>query len=89
MSATLNIFPSLNPFNARSWTLALIILLHFGFFLVLSSGRSVSIIHRDTEPTRLVDVKDAERPVEMKDGVAVPMWKQIPITFQLNERQRI
>lgn len=24
----------------------------------------------------------------MKDGVPVAMWKQIPITFQLNERRR-
>lgn len=71
MSATLNTFPSLNQFNARSWTLALIILLHFGFFLVLSSGLSVSIIRSEPKPTSLVVVKGEEKPEEKRREIEV------------------
>lgn len=46
MSAvTVNTFPSINAFtSARSWFLAIIVLLHVGFFWALSNGLSVGSI---------------------------------------------
>lgn len=67
MGATLNTFPSLNEFNARSWTLAAIIALHVGFFFVLSSGVRMPVIHEVTGPIRLLPQatpKPEPRPVD-------------------------
>jgi protein TonB len=46
MSAvTVNTFPSINTFtSARSWFLAIIVLLHVGFFWALSNGLSIGAI---------------------------------------------
>lgn len=42
MIATINAFPPLHAFNSsRSWFLALIVLMHLGFFWALSNGLSV------------------------------------------------
>jgi protein TonB len=42
---TVNTFPSMNAFtSARSWFLALIVLLHLGFFWALSNGLSIGAI---------------------------------------------
>jgi protein TonB len=44
MSATVNAFPPLHAFNSsRSWFLALIVLLHMGFFWALTNGLTVYI----------------------------------------------
>jgi protein TonB len=43
MSATINAFPAVHTFNSpRSWVLAIIALLHLGFFWLLTSGLSKS-----------------------------------------------
>lgn len=45
MSVTINAFPPLHAFtSARSWVLAIIVLLHVGFFWALSSGLSPSMV---------------------------------------------
>jgi periplasmic protein TonB len=62
MIATVNTFPPLHALNApRSWFLALIALLHLGFFWVLTHGVSIGSIH--IEPTTVVDfLPDAPKP---------------------------
>lgn len=58
MSVTINAFPPLHAFtSARSWFLAIIVLLHVGFFWVLSSGLSHSLVTILPDPliTHFVD----------------------------------
>lgn len=63
MSATLNTFPSLNQLNVRSWTLASIILLHFGFFWALSSGVPMPAVFTERR-TEVVPLPEIPRPVD-------------------------
>lgn len=71
MSATLNTFPSLNQLNARSWTLALIILLHVGFFWALSSGVHMPAVF--TEPrTEVVPLPEIEKPMDKRERPQEP-----------------
>jgi protein TonB len=65
MSATLNTFPSLNQLNARSWTLALIILLHFGFFWALSSGVHMPAVFTERR-TEIVPLPEIPKPVDKR-----------------------
>ena len=45
MNTTINAFPPVHAFNSsRSWVLALIVLIHLGFFWALTSGLARSII---------------------------------------------
>lgn len=45
-ATTINTFPSVHSWSSpRSWALAIIVLLHVGFFWVLTNGISVSIPH--------------------------------------------
>jgi protein TonB len=62
MSATtVNAFPPLHAFNSsRSWFLALIVLVHLGFFWALTQGRAIIVEHA---PPVIVDFLPApERP---------------------------
>jgi protein TonB len=65
MSATtVNAFPPLHEFNSsRSWVLALIVLVHLGFFWALTHGVAFRIINTGTE-TWVVDV-----PIDIVDPV--------------------
>jgi protein TonB len=55
MTATINTFPPFQSMNSpRGWILALIVLLHFGFFVLLSSGMGVRIIDALRPPPVLV-----------------------------------
>src|SRR5688572_8734927 len=50
MLATMNAFPPLHAFNSpRSWFLALVVLVHLGFFWALTSGLAVYIF--DAKPS--------------------------------------
>lgn len=63
MSATtVNAFPPLHAFNSsRSWFLALIVLLHAGFFWVLTHGVTIGTLK--IEPPVIVDfIPDKQRP---------------------------
>ena len=55
-ATTINSFPSLHSWRSpRSWALAIIVLLHAGFFWVLSNGLSHSILNVfDPEPPVLI-----------------------------------
>jgi protein TonB len=54
MSATMNAFPPLHAFNSsRGWFLALIVLLHAGFFWVLTHGVTIGSVK--IEPKMVVD----------------------------------
>lgn len=55
MNATINTFPPFQSMNSpRGWILAAIVLLHFGFFVLLSSGMGVRIIDALKPPPVLV-----------------------------------
>jgi len=46
MSVTINAFPPVHAFNSsRAWTIAIIALIHVGFFWALTSGLARSILH--------------------------------------------
>jgi protein TonB len=57
MSATINTFPPFQSMNSpRGWILAVIVLLHFGFFLLLSSGMGHRIVEAFRPPTIVVEL---------------------------------
>jgi protein TonB len=62
MSATMNAFPPLHAFNSsRGWFLALIVLLHAGFFWVLTHGVTIGSI--EIPPPIIVDfLPDSTKP---------------------------
>jgi hypothetical protein len=63
MSAiTVNAFPPLHAFNSsRSWFMALIVLLHAGFFWVLTHGVTIGTLK--IEPPVIVDfIPDKQKP---------------------------
>jgi protein TonB len=84
---TVNTFPSMNAFtSARSWFLALIVLLHLGFFWALSNGLSIGAVMQfappivatfpKVEPRQLPPPRQIDHaPVE---GVTIPVRSKIP-----------
>jgi protein TonB len=63
MSATINAFPAVHAFNSsRSWAMAIIVLLHVGFFWVLTSGLSRSISVLPAPRTEVVFREEPVRP---------------------------
>ena len=63
MSATLNTFPAVNTFNSPSvWVMAIIALLHLGFFWVLTAGLSKSITISQPPTTKVVIPADPVEP---------------------------
>ncbi|HKE95780.1 MAG TPA: TonB family protein [Povalibacter sp.] len=82
MSATLNTFPAVHTFNSpRSWAMAIIVLIHAGFFWALTSGlsRPISFL----QPTHTDGyVKEPDRPVD-------PPREQLPEPVHRITDQRI
>jgi protein TonB len=76
MSAiTVNTFPSIHSFtSARSWFLAIIVLLHVGFFWALSNGLSLGTIIEIRPPT-IVD----NLPAPLKPTRREPVIDDVPI----------
>jgi periplasmic protein TonB len=70
MTATLNTFPALNTLTSpRSWVMAVIVLLHLGFFWALSNGLSLKIVEIFPPPlqTDFIETKrppPPERPID-------------------------
>lgn len=64
MSATVHSFPPLQSMNSpRGWALAIIVLLHIGFFLLLTSGLSARIMTVLTpQRTQVVDIAPQNLP---------------------------
>jgi protein TonB len=62
MSATtINSFPAFHSYrSSRAWFMAFIVLLHLGFFWVLSSGLGVTIIDVVLPPPKVEFIKDPE-----------------------------
>jgi protein TonB len=84
---TVNTFPSINAFtSARSWFLALIVLLHVGFFWALSNGLSIGAVMQFAPPIVATFPKAAPRelppPREITDspveGVTIPVRAEMP-----------
>jgi protein TonB len=75
MSVTVSTFPSLNSFNSRSWVLAAIILLHLGFFWVLSSGLAIRIFEPLRPPTQYVPLDDI-KPQPQKREIVIESVSQ-------------
>lgn len=84
---TVNTFPSMNAFtSARSWFLALIVLLHLGFFWALSNGLSIGAVMQFAPPIVATFPKEAPRepppPREIEhapvEGVTVPLQREMP-----------
>lgn len=64
MNATINTFPPFQSMNSpRGWILAAIVLLHFGFFVLLSSGMGVQIVEALRPPPVLVTPKTESEPL--------------------------
>lgn len=63
MSATLNAFPAVHTFNSpRSWVMAIIVLLHLGFFWALTSGLSRTFTIFAPPPATMVPVEPVAQP---------------------------
>lgn len=63
-ATTVNSFPSLNNWNSpRAWALAIIVLLHLGFFWVLTNGLSITLPKVfDPLPPTLIPIIDKPTP---------------------------
>jgi periplasmic protein TonB len=80
---TLNTFPSLHSWSSpRSWAMAIIVLLHVGFFWVLTNGMSISIPHV-FEPQPIQQVPVIERPTPPPPARIEPQVKLVdpPVTY--------
>lgn len=78
---TVNSFPSMHNWNSpRAWALAIIVLLHLGFFWALTSGMTQKITKFIiSEPPQLLPLP--ERPEQVKQvQVDDPQIKQLKIT---------
>jgi protein TonB len=74
MSATLHAFPAAHSFNSpRSWAMAVIVVIHLGFFWLLTSGmgRSLLILPPPQTAARIIDspLTPPPKPVETVDPV--------------------
>jgi protein TonB len=95
MSATtVNAFPPLHAFSSsRGWFMALIVLLHVGFFYGLTHGVTLWKLEKATPPFVVVDVPDNPQPppVQRKPiepdirGVFVPKPEHPPVLRQDDE----
>lgn len=93
MIATVNTFPPLHALNSpRSWFLALIALLHAGFFWALTHGVTFGVI-KSQDKTWIVDVPithvDPEplvppEPTDIRSGTVDP----VPLPRELDYRER-
>lgn len=60
---SLNTFPAINTFRSpRSWVLAIIVLLHVGFFFALNNGLSFSTLVFQPQPFKVSVVNQPNRP---------------------------
>jgi periplasmic protein TonB len=83
MSATINTFPPFQSMNSpRGWILAVIVLLHLGFFALLSSSMGIRIVEVLRPPPQYVDVPDTRTdpepepkptPVNITGGIVDPL----------------
>jgi protein TonB len=95
MSATVNAFPPLHAFNSsRSWFLALIALLHMGFFWALTNGVSIWTMEKTPPPFVVVDVPvdiidEPEplppEPTDIRAGRVDP----VPMPNEIDYRERV
>ena len=99
MSATtVNAFPAMHSFTSpRSWFLAIIVLLHFGFFWALSNGLSIGGVWEPNPPT-IVDFLPNKtppppapsRPVDpVIDGIFVPKPVVPRVDYAVEDPQTI
>src|SRR5688572_9792736 len=85
MSATtVNSFPSLNNWNSpRAWALAIIVLLHFGFFYALTHGMSINpLTIFEPLPPEFIPLPEQPKPVErvkIPDPVIKPLKTDVTI----------
>jgi periplasmic protein TonB len=91
-ATTINTFPPFQAMNSpRGWILALIVLLHFGFFVLLSSGMGTQIIHALRPPSLMVVPPTEQRlippepqvrpPVDLNPVRRVYVPEPTPLTF--------
>jgi protein TonB len=89
MSATINSFPAFHSMNSpRGWILAAIVLIHFGFFVLLSSSMGVNLLYEPRPPAVLVTPAPIEKikppepqptaPVEMRQQAVYVPPPQLP-----------
>jgi protein TonB len=84
-ATTINTFPSLHSWSSpRSWALAIIVLLHMGFFWVLTNGLSVKLpTFLDPQPPVLIpDVEPQpipRTPTKPLDDVQVKTHQQVTV----------
>lgn len=81
-ATTIHSFPSLHSWSSpRSWALAIIVLLHLGFFWVLTNGLSISIprVFNPEPPVLIPDIDQPRPPQPTKpiDDVEITMHPQV------------
>lgn len=77
MSVTINAFPAVHTFNSpRSWVLAIIALLHLGFFWVLTSGLSKTFTIFPPPTSAYIDIESSKPPPEPAPPIDVKMPRQ-------------
>lgn len=94
MSAmTVNSFPSMHNWNSpRAWALAIIVLLHLGFFWALTSGLTQKItkfivpeaprllpLPEQPKPTKKIDIDDARIDIKNLKPTIVPRVLDFPV----------
>jgi protein TonB len=99
-ATTINTFPSLHSWSSpRSWALAIIVLLHVGFFWVLTNGMSISIPHvfepkpieqlpvieKPTPPTPRNPVEPVIKPLEPRVTYVPPDVPEFPPVSEDNK----
>jgi len=84
MHATLNTFPPFQSMNSpRGWVLAAIVLLHAGFFWLLSSGMGSRIVEVVRGPGKIVIVETPPPPPEPERIQTVKHPIEIPIDLRV------
>ena len=91
---TVNSFPSLNNWNSpRAWALAIIVLLHLGFFYALTHGMSINplkmltplppqLLPLPAQPQPLKQVKIPEPEIKQQQPDVTVIKPEIPVEFE-------
>jgi protein TonB len=82
MSVTINSFPAFHSMNSpRGWILAAIVLLHFGFFILLSSGMTFDQVLPQRKTTVVVTPKTIEPTPPERPETAHPIEPKQQMPF--------
>ena len=82
MNATLNTFPPFQSMGSpRGWILAVIALLHFGFFYVLSAGLMPDIFPKKETHTDFVLIKPEKPIIDPEPPTSIDVKPDLPLLY--------